>query len=210
MALETWGLLFLTCLLGAMSPGPSLICILQIALKQGRRSAFEAALSHGLAVAIWAGVTVFGLWSLFVSLPIAKQIITGLGGIYLIYLGVKSLQALGVGPHENKNDDKAVQNNNPFVAGFSIAFLNPKLAIFFTALFSQFLSNNLTVSAQWLMVFIAGSIDAVWYLLIAYFVSLKVTQRAMLSRLRWIDLLAGVVFIVIGANVILHALREFF
>ena len=52
--------------------------------------------------------------------------------------------------------------------GFAIAFLNPKLAVFFLALFSQFIDpENLTLQVGLIMCLTVFVLDTGWYLLVA-------------------------------------------
>ena len=61
MSLMLWGSLFLVCLMGAMSPGPSLAVVLRETVRNSRWHGVVAGLSHALGVGLWAFLTVHGL-----------------------------------------------------------------------------------------------------------------------------------------------------
>ncbi|MDA9347799.1 LysE family translocator, partial [Porticoccaceae bacterium] len=56
-----WFSVTLACLLGAMSPGPSLAVIVGVILNQGRLAGMISALAHGLAIGAFALLTALGL-----------------------------------------------------------------------------------------------------------------------------------------------------
>ena len=56
--------------------------------------------------------------------------------------------------------------------GFLIVFLNPKIMVFFLAVFSQFLTPQQSIETQVLAATLAGLVDGLWYGLVAVTVSL--------------------------------------
>ena len=52
--------------------------------------------------------------------------------------------------------------------GFLIALINPKIILFFSALFSQFVSVDSELWVKLLMAAIAGTVDTLWYMLVAW------------------------------------------
>ena len=48
-----------------------------------------------------------------------------------------------------------------------ISFLNPKILVFFVAVFSQFIHNELTNIDRTIIVMVAGVIDTFWYVFVA-------------------------------------------
>ena len=54
----TWSQLVLVCLLGAMSPGPSLALIIRNSINYNRLSGILSSIGHGLGIGIYAFVTV--------------------------------------------------------------------------------------------------------------------------------------------------------
>ena len=56
-----WSQFAFVCLLGAMSPGPSLAVIIRNSISFSRRSGIITAIGHGLGIGVYATVTVIGL-----------------------------------------------------------------------------------------------------------------------------------------------------
>lgn len=196
MSADFWISLTLACLLGAMSPGPSLAVIANVALIQGRLAGSIAALSHGLVIGFFALLTTLGLVAV---LQRYQVIFDGLQIAGCIYLGWMALNLLFARARRSTELLVATSRSNWMAArdGFVIALINPKIVLFFTALFSQFVSVGSATSDKVLMALIAGSVDTAWYMLVA----LVIAQSAMLERYqhsgRWLSKIFGLLLLLI-------------
>lgn len=161
-----WVSVTLACLFGAMSPGPSLLIIVNHTLSEGRIAGIIAALTHGVTVGFFAFIVASGLSSAIGSNPILFDVIQIFGGLFLLFLAVKMLFA-----PLKKDIDKvlAVRSSHWRAArdGFIVALINPKILLFFTALFSQFVGLNTEVWEKITLGLLAGGIDAIWYMSVA-------------------------------------------
>lgn len=197
-----WASLATVVLLGAMSPGPSLAVVVSNTLRHGAGAGVQAGLAHGFGVALYAVAVVSGLAVLITTSPALFNGIQWAGAAFLAYLGVQALRSAG-GPLTESADNTL---QNPAVQGFSVAFLNPKLAVFFLALFSQFLDSEATLAHKAVMVATMGVIDAGWYCS----VSLLLSQPAILPRLQRaetpINRLFGVILIALAVRLLFTTL----
>ena len=202
MTLIEWASLASVVLLGAMSPGPSLAVVVSNTLRSGAGAGVAAGLAHGLGVALYAVAVVSGLAVLITTTPALFTPIQWAGAVFLAYLGIQSLRSAGGALGEA--EDGATRH--PAVQGFLVAFLNPKLAIFFLALFSQFLDADAGLGEKAVMVVTMGVIDGGWY----SSVSLLLAQPAVLPRLRraevLINRLFGVILIALAARLLLTSI----
>ncbi|MEM0955225.1 MAG: LysE family translocator [Pseudomonadota bacterium] len=202
--LTGWLSIAVICLLGAMSPGPSLAVIARHALQQGRQAGLVAALSHGLAVTLYAVLAVSGLVLVISRFPVMFSMLQYAGALFLCYLGALSLLA-AVRPSEGSEKDTTAPLSRAARDGFGVAFLNPKLALFFLALFSQFLSTDTSSVDKLILVATMGTIDAAWYCLIALVLT-HPGQVAFFQRLRRaIDGVFGCLLIGLGVSVLYQA-----
>ena len=88
-----WFTVTLACLLGAMSPGPSLAVIVNLSLSQGRVAGLIAAISHGLMIGIFAFITASGLIVLVDRNPLIFSAIQIAGCVFLILMAFRLLFA---------------------------------------------------------------------------------------------------------------------
>ncbi|GAA81308.1 export protein [Pseudoalteromonas sp. BSi20495] len=189
--------------MGAMSPGPSLAVVLKHTLSGGMKNGMLAALSHGIGVGLYAAASLLGLGALMAQLPTLYQILVYLGAAYLAYLGLKILLAKPIN-NELQVQKSEVSASKALQDGFAIAFLNPKLAIFFLALFSQFIDpQNLTLSIGIIMCLTVFVIDTGWYLLVAVLTEVSKNRFGFTKQNPWLDKILGVVFIALAIRVVI-------
>lgn len=156
-----WLTLAGVCITGAMSPGPSLALVLSRTVDRGRMAGARAAVGHGVGVGLYAGVAVGGLAVVLSAAPVVFSGLQVLGAMFLAWMGIGLFRA---GPSEKA---AAKPGETDLLDGFLLAFLNPKIAVFFLALFSQVADPNATPVEKLGMALMAGSIDILWYLLVA-------------------------------------------
>ncbi|MFQ3211893.1 LysE family translocator [Candidatus Njordibacter sp. Uisw_039] len=200
MTLTTWFSLVAICCLGAMSPGPSLAVVLRHTISNGRAHGMATAVSHAAGVALWALLTVWGLAILVVEWPLIYKLLTYAGAMYLMWMGIKALRSKGTGPLQVE----------PIIApmseaardGLMVSLLNPKLAFFFIALFSQFVSAELVMADKLIMTGTAAVIDAVWYIIVALALSQSKVLEKLQSQSATIDKISGVILLGLGLRVL--------
>jgi len=200
--LSLWLSLLSICLLGAMSPGPSLAVVMNNTLSGGHTAGYASALAHGLGVALYGLLTVAGLAVLIARSPTLFIVLQVAGAGYLIYLGIKSLRSSGSDLNATHSSGNA---QGAALSGFLVAFLNPKLAIFMLALFSQFLNPDAPVSEKAIMVATVGVTDASWYALIVALISSERFLQKLQRSAAIIDRIFGIILILLAASVLLRA-----
>ena len=139
MSLFVFIQIFFVCLLGAMSPGPSMVVVINNAIFKNRYHGILTSIGHGLGITIYAIFAVIGIGLIIKTNIIIFNSIKALSIIFLIYLGLKSLFNKTQVSFDNKNLSGRATS---FFEGFSIAILNPKIFIWFVAIYSQFMSKN--------------------------------------------------------------------
>jgi len=200
--LTAWLSLASICILGAMTPGPSLAMVLKHTMSGGRFNGMIVSLAHGLGVALYAVITVLGMAVIIKETPWLFNIIKYAGVAFLLWLAFKALTSTSVLNDLHSEISKVSWQQSAW-EGFSIAFLNPKLALFFLALFSQFIHADASTQQKTLMVATVGGIDTLWYCLIALILS----QSSVLTKLRdnahIVDKVTGIALISVAMRVML-------
>ena len=202
MPLSLWLSMSLICILGAMSPGLSLTVVVQNTLSGGRLQGVITGISHGFGIAIWAGLTAGGIGLLITQQPDLFNGMRYAGAAFLVYLGIRSLRG-------SAGTANALQssNNKPSASaardGFLIAILNPKIALFFLALFSQFVRPEAGMGEKGIMALPAGGIDALWYIIVAVVLSHSTILDRLRARARFLDRLFGLILIGLAIRVAL-------
>jgi len=189
MSESQWLSLALVCLLGAMSPGPSLVVVVRQSFTGGSRAGIACAVAHGLGIFLWAAMMVSGLGALVIASPDLFLAFRFAGAVFLIYLGIQSLRATSAGSEEVTAPFDG-NHGSPAREGFLIALTNPKIAVFFAALFSQFIRPDAPAVEQWMIAGTAAIIDILWYAAVA----LLLSRTAVLAQFQRHNLLLSRVF----------------
>ncbi|MDX2369060.1 MAG: LysE family translocator [Colwellia sp.] len=179
MELLHWLSLASICILGAMTPGPSLAVVLKHTVSGSRKNGVYASVFHGLGVSLYAVLTVLGMAIIIKETPWLFNLIRYSGIAFLLWLSFKALTTKSTFSEQVENVVQPSLKKSAY-EGFMIAFLNPKLAIFFLALFSQFINESSLWQQKVIMVLTVGGIDTLWYCLIA----LVFSQSIMIDKLK--------------------------
>lgn len=202
MTLTAWLSLVAICALGAMSPGPSLAVVLKQTVRHSRLHALAASWFHAAGVGLWAFATISGLGVLIATSEIAFDVITWAGAAYLVWLGIGALRA---GKSNSTLEVQQAPTQTVWQAGMEgamISLLNPKLAVFFIALFSQFVTPDAAASDRVIMTATAALIDGIWYSLVALVLSHGPVLKALQRRSQLVNRITGVVLIGLALRVV--------
>ncbi len=202
MTFAAWFSLATICILGAMSPGPSLAVVLKNTLAGGRAEGVKTALAHGFGVGLYAFATVAGLAVLIIGSPLAFTVIQWLGALFLAYLGIRAIAGSTGLSDAAQTDTGACYSGNGLRSGFLTAFLNPKLAIFFAALFSQFVSAQALLPEKMIMALTAAFIDAGWYLLVVLVLSHSKVLSVLRSRAALLEKVFGILLLLLAFRIV--------
>ena len=171
----TWLVLGVTLLAGAASPGPSLALVLRSSLLGGRPAGLIVAIAHGVGVWLYALAVVFGVATVLVHVGWIMLTVQVMGVMFLCYLGTMMIRGGLARAADEQNVAELESVTLPLWRyakdGFLIVFLNPKIMIFFLAVFSQFLTPEQSLLTQFTAATLAGVIDGLWYALVAVLVS---------------------------------------
>lgn len=200
MTWATWLAVVSICALGAMSPGPSLAVVLRHTVQGGRRAGSLAALTHGLGIGLYALACISGLAFLLTASPQLFRTFQWAGAAYLAWLGIKGLMAKPGGAVAAVPEDE--RHIGAARDGFLVVFLNPKIAVFFIALFSQVIGPDTSLPARLGYAATAMVIDAGWYLLVARVFSSAALLPKLQARAVWMERLFGVILLLLAGRLV--------
>ena len=165
--------------LGAISPGPSVMVVIRNTIIGGRSQGVACAIGHGIGFGIYAGSAVFGLIVLLENAPDVFFILQLIGVGLLIWYGYLMWND-EVNLEDNDEFDNSKIRRQGFIEGFSIAFFNPKIALFLVAILAQVLEPGMGLGTKLVIGILGMSIDMGWYL----FVALALTGTGAVDWLR--------------------------
>ena len=163
--MDIFGFIATSALLTLM-PGPDIFYVLTQGLTRGRRPALAVSLGLASGLLVHTTAAALGLSLVISRSPVLLQVIKYAGVAYLLYLGIKSFLGRNQSPENNEavtpETSEAAEPRtfgNLYRIGGTMNLLNPKVILFFLALFPQFLSpDSATPRAD---IFVLGGIFAV-------------------------------------------------
>ena len=200
-----WVQFALICIVGAMSPGPSMALIIRNSIKYGRVSGLLSSVGHAIGIGIYASISVVGLQLILINNIFVFNTIQFCGSVFLFILGILFLK--NSGEILSLEDDQ--KNLNSFIQGFAISILNPKILIWFTAIFSQFIEASSTSMTKLTMVFMASSIDGIWYIIVTIVVTGFGLKQFLENNTKIIQNISGIVLIFISLIIFYKMLRPY-
>lgn len=198
MTFVEWLSLALVCLMGAVSPGPSVLVVVNQTLNGSRLNGVVTAISHGLMVGVWALVTVLGISQLLLHIPFLQILLSIFAVIYLLYLA----QGAWHGAKMQISTERTQSSKSLLSAvsdGAAIALFNPKLALFFLALFTPFVDAERGFSEQYLLVLTPWATDTLWYLIVAMLLSRPASLAWLEQRQQVINRVLALALVLIAA-----------
>ncbi len=200
MTLIFWFQFAAVCIAGAMSPGPSLALIIRNSTKYNRLGGIMSAVGHGLGMGVYAIFAVTGLSIIILTNIYVFKSIQIVGIVFLFVFGI-----LFIFQKNEKIDIDNSQNKlNSFLQGFSISILNPKILIWFSAVFSQFVKTDSTLLTNSILVVTASAIDCIWYILVALIVTSYGLKDFFQKRINAIQKISGTVLVIISILLIIN------
>ena len=201
MSLFVWFQFASFCIVGAMSPGPSLALVIRNNISYNRLAGIMTSIGHGLGIAVYATMAVFGLGLILQTNQSLFLLIQVLGLIFLFFLGVLFIF--------QKNSDKIISKNkdqkqiNSFFQGFLIAIINPKILIWFTAIYSQFISLEANMTFNIILISTASIIDATWYIIISLIITGYGVKNFLIDKKDLIQKITGFILLIISLSLLL-------
>jgi threonine/homoserine/homoserine lactone efflux protein len=185
-----------------LTPGAATVLVVHNAARRGRHAALMTTLGNSVGVAVWAVATAVGLAAVVAASAIAFTVVKLCGAVALVYLGIRALLHAGEGPAEPSGRTRA---RSAFRSGLMTSIANPKLAVFFMALFPQFVPDGEPVlPAAVTMAAVIVTLDLVWYSALAALVARATDAFLRGGWLRRAERLCGGVLVGLGLRLALE------
>jgi len=151
-------------------PGPTILTVIAFASSLGKRATLPlvAAVSFGDLTVIC--LSVLGLGSLLAISSTAFTVVKIVGGLYLLYLGIKLFRSAKA-PKPQANKTLIKPHRGLFFNTWLVTALNPKGILFFSAFLPQFIQSDNPVIPQLLILSVSfvclAALNTLFYALLA-------------------------------------------
>ena len=184
-------------ILMAMVPGPNTVVVSYVAARISRRAGLLAVGGVVLGSAIWVILSMFGVGILLLEAGIFYRALRWLGAAYLVYVGIRMLMA-GLRPADLQRPPQGA--HAPLLAGLLTTLSNPKSAVFWTSVFVVVVPTH---ASAWFYAAVVALIvvqSFAWYAFVALVLSTDFARQYYYRFAQWLDRLAGVIMIGLGAR----------
>ena len=202
--LDVLGTYFIACLILAIAPGPDNIFVLTQSALQGRKAGILVVLGLCTGLLFHTTAVALGVAVIFKTSEIAFTMLKVAGALYLIYLAWGGYRS-GATAIEGKSGS-VMQGGQLYRRGIFMNITNPKVSIFFLAFLPQF--ANPARGSITIQMLILGAVFILSAILVFGAIALAAGSLGeWLSRSqriqRWINRLAGTVFIGLAIKLLL-------
>jgi threonine/homoserine/homoserine lactone efflux protein len=150
-----------------ITPGAGTAMVVRSAVRGGPRRALVTTIGNSIGVLAWGCFAAVGIAAIVATSAEAFTAIKLVGAVVLLILGLQSLRG-----RRAAETVAAPEGGAPLRDGLVTSLANPKLAVFFAALFPQFVPDGASVLASaLLMAAMIVAFDLVWYSALAYLVA---------------------------------------
>lgn len=133
-------------------PGPTILTVISYSISHGHRVKIPLICAVALGDSTALVLSLLGLGTLLEQSAFWFQIVKWVGGLYLLYLGIKlflaGVKPAGISGPQSNNDTGWKLFSNTYL----VTALNPKGMVFFVAFLPQFISPSHELSQQlWIL-----------------------------------------------------------
>ena len=201
-----WALMASVQLAATMSPGPAFVVSVRNSMAYNRSVGVFTALGLSLGVAAHVVFVLAGISFIIAQSVFLFNFIKYAGAAYLFYIGVKAL--FFSKKRENgaeKNDDTSNRKGDmsvrkAIVNGFLTNLLNPKAVVFFTAVYTQFISIDTPFFMHMAYGLTSIFIEFLWFAGVAVVLTNPRVKAKFMRVMHWIERGCGGLMIGLGVK----------
>ena len=196
-------------LMAVIMPGADLFFVVRSSIKQSRLEALAGVGGIIAGTFVWLVVGFFPInllnkTALFDYIRLA-------GGGYLIYMAGRIFLSMRVDSAQDFTQAKLQKNAFlNFVFGIFTNLANPKPPIFISIILSKLPAAQMPLMVDLVLLLAMLLIPSLWFYLVVRFFSIERLLNLFLRYVKWIDLIAGIIFVLFGINLIVEGIQAIF
>ena len=193
-------------LFAVMSPGPDFALIIRQSLCYNRKVSIITSIGIGVGILFHILLCITGIGIIISKSNILFNIIKIAGGLYLIFLGCKSLLANAEFDLNSKNKkSKSTQSNmEAFFTGLVTNILNPKATLFFLSLYAFIINEQPMLEIQIFYGIWMSIITGIWFCILSIILTNSIITKQIKKILNSIQNITGIMLIIIGIQLIFY------
>ena len=201
-------------LLAIASPGPDLVQLLRVGAV--RRNGVACALGIMSGNLLWIVASMLGLSALVDNVPGILTALFLAGGFVLAWMGQGALRGgLAARKQDAVLSDAAssllttqMTTVQSWRLGLVTNLSNPKALVFFGAVFAGFVPPDTSWAMRTVVLVMMMVTGVAWFVFVAVAVSVPALSKRLQAAGAWIDIVAGTVFLVLAAVLVIEGITR--
>ena len=194
-------------LIALTSPGPDTAIVIRQVSVYGRVEGIKTAIGIGFGILIHCIMAISGISLLILDNDLYKFIITLIGGIYILYLGLTMYSSINNEVTTNNNPLNI--KNNSFNIGLITNIFNIKAFLFFVSLFAILIDNLNGIYFYLYPIYFSFS-SALWFIFLSYVLTSSKSKNFNVYNNKYLLVIMSIVLCLIGLYILVRAINEYF
>lgn len=191
-------------LVAMIAPGPDFTLVIARSVRQGRAAGIWVAAGIATGLAVHILYTVLGVGALMHTLPWLLDVARALGAAYIAWIAIHMMRAKPASPEAAENGTGTLQDSprRLFLTGFFTNATNPKVTLFFLAIFTSVVSAHTPLIVQagyglWMCL-----LNMLWFSLVAVLFSGKTVRQTFLRLGHWFERCMGLLLMLFALRLV--------
>ena len=193
-------------LIALTSPGPDTAIVIRQVSIHGRLEGIKTSLGIGFGILVHCFLAISGISLLILANDLYKFVISLIGGMYILYLGLTMYLS---GEAQSSDNNSKISKNNSFYIGLITNIFNIKAFLFFVSLFA-ILMESLNGIYIYLYPLYFSIASALWFIFLSFVLTNSKYKNFNIYKNKYILLIMSLVLCLIGLYVLVTALNEYF
>jgi len=193
-------------LIALTSPGPDTAIVIRQVSIHGRLEGIKTSLGIGFGILVHCILAISGISLLILANDLYKFVISLIGGMYILYLGLTMYLSGNV---QSSDNNSKISKNNSFYIGLITNIFNIKAFLFFVSLFA-ILMESLNGIYFYLYPIYFSITSALWFIFLSFVLTNSKYKNFNIYKNKYILQIMSLVLCLIGLYVLVTALNEYF
>tara|TARA_B100000700_G_scaffold255031_1_gene287585 strand:+ start:1234 stop:1845 length:612 start_codon:yes stop_codon:yes gene_type:complete len=194
-------------LIALTSPGPDTAIVIRQVSIHGRLEGIKTSLGIGFGILIHCILAISGISLIILANDLYKFVISLVGGIYILYLGLTMY--LSGDTQSSDIANPITSKNNSFYIGLITNIFNIKAFLFFVSLFSILIDSLIGIYLYLYPIYFSIT-SALWFIFLSYVLTNSKYKNFNIYKNKYILSIMSLILCFIGSYVLVTAVNEYF
>ena len=193
-------------LIALTSPGPDTAIVIRQVSLYGRKEGFKTAVGIGIGIYLHCLLAINGISLIITSNELYKFLISVIGSVYIMYLGINML----ISKSENftNNESKSAPKSS-IIIGFITNVFNIKAFLFFVSLFTILIEDLVDFYFYVLPVYFALT-SSFWFIFLSYIFTVSKNKNFNVYSNKYLSSIMSLILCFIALFILIRSIYEYF